>query len=197
MNYVLNKEFGFTLAASIFTSIGLGRNDLPHMIGGMVVSPLGGPIMRMAKEGDFMTNLIQLIILISVCVVMGIIYFNVFLAKDFVPTERMMGIGNPKGTGYMNDIIYGLVVGACLFAISDQFDDTSIGVMIGVTIGVTIFPAFVNAGIAYGAGAHNYVDHEGNNLTLYGNASMIVGLIYLLTIFAGYVGSEKAYYIVN
>jgi len=211
---ILNKNYGLTVAASIFTSIGLGQNDLAQMIGGMIISPLAHPIMESIMVGDILTNMTKLIIMILTCVVIGMIYFSIFLSSGsqdytsssqtnppriatndssstFRPTERMIDIADPELRGYWSDIIYGLVAGMVVYASYGAYEPGDINILAGMSVGVTILPAFVNAGIMFGAGLHGYRDHELTNLSYYGLTSSIVGMIYLIFIFVGFLAARS------
>jgi uncharacterized membrane protein len=185
--FIMNKDFGLTVAASIFTSIGLGQNDLPQMIGGMLISPLAHPIMNAIMSGNIYTNIIQLTILILTCVVIGMIYFSMFISEDFKPTERMINIANYKGRGYWNDVVYGLVAGMVIYTSHGYHDPNNINTLAGLAVGVTILPAFVNAGIMFAAGLYDYKGPMGNNLGKYGFTSSFVGVIYLVFIVVGFM----------
>lgn len=199
MEYIKNSDFGYTVAASILTSIGLGTNELPQMIGGMLISPIANPIVKMMDTGLFLTNIIQLIILILTCIVIGMLYFHLFWSdvKTFKPTEKMINIADFKGQKYWNDVVYGFVVGMCVYAAYDNLTLTNANVLAGVAIGITILPAFVNAGIMISAGLHGYTDKkeeelsgeddEINNLAIYGLSSSSVGIIYLVTNLFGFI----------
>ena len=194
MEYIFNSDFGYTVSASILTSIGLGTNNLPKMIGGMLIAPLANPIIKIASTGIITDNIIQLIILILACIVIGIIYFNCFLLNDesFEPTERMIDIADFRKIGYWNDIIYGLVIGMTIYGAYGNMDLTSSNIIAGFAVGVTILPAFVNAGIMFGAGFKGFNDKiENLNLAVYGLSSSYVGLIYLVTVLIGFTGSMK------
>ena len=186
----MNSDFGYTVAASILTSIGLATNEIPQMIGGMLISPLANPIINILNTGVITQNIIQLVILISTCIVIGMIYFQFFLShnKKFEPTERMIGLADFKGSGYWNDIIYGLVIGVCIYSIHNKVNLYSTNIVAGIAIGVTILPAFVNAGIMFGAGLNGFDDNNKieRNLNVHGLSSSYVGLIYLITILIGF-----------
>jgi hypothetical protein len=188
----MNSDFGYTIAASILTSIGLGTNEIPQMIGGMLISPMANPIINIFNTGIISKNVIQLIILIITCIVIGIIYFQVFLShnKEFEPTERMIGIADFKGSGYWNDIVYGLVIGMCIYSIHDKLNLYNTNIVAGIAIGVTILPAFVNSGIMFGAGLNGFAITDDNkikqNLGIRGVSSAYVGFIYLITILIGF-----------
>jgi Domain of unknown function (DUF389) len=187
---ILNKDFGLTVAASIFTGIGLGQNDLAQMIGGMLISPLAKPIMNSIMVGDVMMNMIKLLIMVLTCVVIGIFYFMVYAKDGFTPTERMVSIANPEGRGYLSDVIYGLVAGMVVYASHGGGAD-DFNILAGLAVGVTILPAFVNAGIMFGAGMKGYRDPLWNkNLSVYGLTSSLVGIIYLVCIVIGFLTAK-------
>lgn len=196
MNFILNSDFGYTLSAAILTSIGLGTNSLPKMIGGMLISPMANPIIRMVDSGNITSNIIQLIILILTCIVIGMIYFNYFnyfMSNGvFEPTEKMKQMGNIKVNDYWNDIIYGLVIGITIYGAHETLNLSSSNVIAGFAIGVTILPAFVNAGIMFGAVLDDsYNKKENTNIYVYGISSFYIGLIYLITVLIGLYGSMK------
>jgi hypothetical protein len=192
MDFILNSDFGYTVAASILTSIGLGTNEIPQMIGGMLISPMANPIINILNTGVIAKNVIQLIILILTCIVIGMIYFQFFLAhnKEFKPTKKMTGIADFKGSGYWNDIVYGLVIGICIYSIHNKLNLYNTNIVAGIAIGVTILPAFVNSGIMFGAGLNGLTITDDNkikqNLSMNGVSSAYVGFIYLITILIGF-----------
>lgn len=183
---ILNKDFGLTAAASVMAAIGLGQNDLAQMIGGMIISPLANPIMRSIMEGDILLNAIKLLILVLTCVVIGMMYFTMYNKNVFEPTERMLSIADTEGRGYLGDIVYGLVAGMVVYASYGANDPNDINILAGLAVGVTILPAFVNAGIMFGAGLSGYRDRDLTNLSYYGLTSSLVGIIYLVFIVIGF-----------
>jgi uncharacterized membrane protein len=190
MEYLINNDVGYTVAASILTSIGMGTNDIPQMIGGMLISPLANPLIRIVDTRDILTNVVHLIVLICTTTLIGMLYFYLFLSGDseFKPTERMINIAHHGESGYWNDVVYGLVTGICLFAIRNKLNDNNTNILAGLAIGVTILPAFVNAGIMFSAGLHGFTDLDGQSLNKYGKSSSYVGMIYLVTILIGLMG---------
>ena len=191
MSYLLlNKDYGLTVAASIFTGIGLGQNDLVQMIGGMIISPMANPIIDSIVSGDILFNIVKLIIMILTCIAIGIIYFTLFLPNNFEPTERMLSIADSEFRRYWSDMVYGLVAGIVIYSSYGNYNPNNINILTGIAVGVTVLPAFVNAGIMFGSGLHGYRDKQLTNMGYYGLTSTSVGMIYLISIFLGFSGAH-------
>lgn len=123
--------------------------------------------------------------MILTCVVVGMLYFMIQGGDPFQITERMLSIADPSGRDYMSDAIYGLISGMVIYGSYGLYRPDDINILAGLAVGVTVLPAFVNAGIMFGAGLKGYKNRYKKNMTYYGMTSMFVGFIYLATITLG------------
>lgn len=189
--HVFNRNIGFMAAAAIFTSIGLNRSSTTQMIGGMMVSPLLIPITNSMNNNDVTKNIIQLIIMISVCVVIGMLYYSFFMNNNpSFETGDIKTIAKNRKYDYINDIIYALVAGACTYAAYGYEDSVNILIVSGIAIGIIIVPAFVSAGMLYAAGFDN-IEKKNNPYFKDANFSMLLGMIYVVVVVIGYITARK------
>lgn len=192
MNYIGTSDFGYTIAASILASIGLATNNIPQAIGAMLISPLSNPVIKMIDTGEVVDNIIMLVILITTCIAIGMLYFQLYLSNssEFIPTDMMTGMFALQDASYRNHILYGIVIGVCVYAAHNSIKDSDQIVLIGIAIGITVLPAFVNAGIMFGSGLNGFADANGVSPVTHGMSSSLIGFIYLATLIPSFVFSR-------
>lgn len=189
---MFGKELTYTIAASVFASIGLVNNNLTQLIGAMLISPLGEPFLRIVNGEDIIANIALFVVLIMTCIMIGTMYmFAVsklnpkFKESEFYtdPSSYMNKYAKWKGYAYINDIIYASLAGICLYIASQNIDTNT---LVGVGIGITVLPPFIVIGMLISM----YILEDVDNIYDKIISCSTEGTIYLSFLTMGYAGAK-------
>ena len=155
-----NKKIDFLMKivlASLIGAIGLITNSQEGVIGSMLISPLGSPIMALVSAifiFNIKNTLEALFYLLLGFVIMGcsgyvIGYFN----KDKKPTEEMKK-RYTRSTRWT--LLNGLCVGA-VFSIVSLSSGSAVIEAVGAGIAISLLPPIVNSGVTL---ANNTLDNK-------------------------------------
>jgi hypothetical protein len=184
----------YLIASSILAAIGLDTGNSTAIIGSMLVSPLTRSLLNVTEHAEnnkeYVIIFLQLLILCIISIVIGFIYYYMTLPIKSYKNKNKLEINNEilkrgkfKGVDYIYDIVYGFVIGLCLYTAiknsSNDFYYAFISIIAGAGIGMAVLPAFVNSGLMMGARVHG---HNTSHLAL---SSAILGIIYICSISSG------------
>lgn len=180
------KDIFLATIASIFAAIGLVTGSNTQLIGGMLVAPLLNPVNDMLKNGNIASNLVQFLILVATCIVIGMLFHHTFLnGQKLKVTEQLEGLSRYKNGDYLYDFAYGFFAGICLHVINERNfvnqGDATLGTA-GIAIGVVLLPAFVTTGILLSANERTISNSSG--------ASMMLGAVNIVSIVLGYLSAR-------
>lgn len=179
------KDLFLATIGSIFACIGLTTGDPTQLIAAMLVSPLLNPVDHMLRHGNVAQKIAEMLILITACVVIGMLYHYVVLSHDdlkITPQLDLMTRYETLDYAHLYDVAFGVVAGICMYMVNNKSyvtDNVAIQTNVGIAIGITLLPAFVSAGILFSA---NDKAHKNS-----GKAGLLLGFIYMTSIISGYV----------
>lgn len=195
------KDIFLTLIGSIFAAVGLSTGNTSQLIGAMLISPMMNPVNRMLIDGEVIKNTVQFMILVSFCIVVGILFNYIVFNNDPIPATPLIdGLTKYHGfdKNYLYDVIYGLAAGTGLYVLNNKSyvdETTRILGNVGVSTGITILPAFVATGMLIKTkntdNVLNPPDHfnDPDNI-LIPNTSMFLGIVNLIAITTGYLSAR-------
>jgi uncharacterized hydrophobic protein (TIGR00271 family) len=155
-----NKKIDFfmkILLASLIGAIGLITNSQEGVIGSMLISPLGSPIMALVAAlfiFNIKHTLEALMYLFLGFIIMGVSgYIIGYINKDKEPTEEMIK-RYTRSTKWT--LFNGICVGA-VFSIVALSSGSAVIEAVGAGIAISLLPPIVNCGITF---ANNTLDSK-------------------------------------
>jgi uncharacterized membrane protein len=182
----------YVVVASIVAFIGLAKNDSTIIIASMLLSPLGGQIIR-SSIGILKSNATQLSIgMVNHLLYVFLIFIIGFVLGLILDEKTTMGEkeDGPQNTEMMNraiwtnstqNIIFSLLMAmlsGVLLSLAANNEDSS--VMVGLGIGASLLPPVVNSGMFAGFAAKGFKDQ--NYLQLSGKSMALWLLNYIIII---------------
>lgn len=182
------KNTVFITCASLFASIGLLYNSTPVLLGSMLASPIGSPIMRgvigisTKKYSILFQSIISLIILISIAYFTGIITAIANCKTNYFkyPTTEMLK--RTEITNIYGDIMVALIAG---ILVTYGMYHKDLIVIVSVGLAISVLPPIVNSGLFHGIYLYyNGLNYNSNDENLEkGKISLKLGLINIVCVF--------------
>jgi uncharacterized membrane protein len=183
----------YVVVASIVAYIGLAKNDSTIIIASMLLSPLGGQIIRSAigilKSNaeqfsiGIINHLLYVVLIFIIGFVLGLILDEkTTMGKKNNGSENIEMMGRGTWTDSTQNIIFSVllaVLSGILLSLSANNEDSS--VMVGIGIGAALLPPIVNSGMFAGFAAKGFKDR--NYLELSGKSMSLWLLNYIVIIF--------------
>ena len=189
------------ILASLISGLGLLYNNTPAILGSMLISPLGSPIVANIiylltnSYKKSLYNLINFIIIVQICMFIGILIG--FINRNFsilkTPTPEML-----SRITYTHVIIDAALAGLSGICLGLSLINSDLLIKTGVSLILSFTPPLVNFGIFYGEALYYYfqkifdkpgekklnqISKKISKLTDDGNKSLILFFLNLITMY--------------
>lgn len=184
------NEMILTIFASILAANGLLSNNIPAIIGSMLISPYLAIIANISKnlynKKIVIHEYVVLGISISISLIVGILYY--MLQTNITPSytyeittgrEEMISRANLNRQHYISTFIYAITCGLIFNIVNcnNRYNEsTKIIINTGLAIGVSLLPPVVNSGLFL---VENNKEYALNSLLLSGTTmgGVIIGIV--------------------